>query len=99
MFCDAREQPLVQLVLNPQDATPGGAVVSDGALHPVGNAARAQLRLPRLPDGGTWRCWLRVADAGAGPAAELPWVVRTGGGRVQLERLPDPVPEPAEAVA
>jgi glycosyltransferase involved in cell wall biosynthesis len=99
VFCDAREQPLVQLALQPQDATSGGVVVCDGALHPAENSARAELRLPRLRDDGTWRCWLRVADAGAGPAAELPWLLRTAGGQVRLERMPDPVPDAATAVA
>ena len=92
VLCDALQPPLVQLVLRPQGETPGGVVVCDSELRPAAGHARADVRLPRLPSDGTWQCWLRVADAGAGPAVELPWLLHTGGGRLRVERLPDQAP-------
>lgn len=99
VFCDATVPPLVQLVLRPQDGTPGGAVVCDSELRPAPpGRARAEMVVPRLPDGGTWRCWLRVADAGAGPAVELPWLLRVSGRSIAVSRIAESV-EADEAVA
>lgn len=79
--------PGLQLLLEPQDGTPDGLVACPASLHPESGRGVATVRLPALPADGTWRPWLRLADAGAGPAVPLPWLLRTAGRDLRVERI------------
>jgi len=88
-FLSAASAPMppLELLLEPEDATPGELLAVAGPLAATPGGTSAVLQVPgKLPEHGSWLAWLRLGQLGGAPPLRLPWRLCRTGKRSVVER-------------